>query len=66
MKATGRSPSPLDDRPTSKDAVNQSSITCFPITPAAFNNVPKILYESIAVLVSEVDSLKRMRNNDFY
>ena len=69
MNATGRSESrsksPLDDRPTSKDHVNQSSITCFPIIPAAFNNVPKILYESIAVLVSEVDSLKKMRNNDF-
>ena len=64
LNATSRSRSPLDDRPTSKDHVNQSNTTCFQIIPAAFNNVPKILYESIAVLVSEVDSLKRLRNND--
>ena len=47
--------SDIDARPRSHREVTQPPTTIFKITPQEWNNVPKIVYEAIACIVSEFD-----------
>ncbi len=56
-----RTRSPSIERPSSNREIKQSASTIFPIEPAEWNNVPKIVYEAIATVVAELDTNRKFR-----
>ena len=61
----GNEDSDIDARPRSHREVTQPMTTIFKIVPQEWNNVPKIVYEAIASIVSEFDqNLVRIKTSN--